>query len=93
MNKKEKYINYVVEDLISNTEIDYEQEKIKYPFLPNQPHYTSTLLPFPSPSFYLLPILPFANHVRKVYGAHSEEIEIIWKLYKERIQSLIKKYE
>ena len=89
MDKKEKYINYVVEDLISNTEIDYDQEKIKYPFLPFNPPFLSSPLPFPSPSFYLLPILPFANHVRKVYGAHSEEIEIIWKLYKERIKDKI----
>ena len=83
MNKKERYINYVVEDLVSKTEIDYEQEIIKYPF------YHS----FSSLSFHSLlshpPSLLFANHVRKVYGAHSEEIEFIWKLYKERIQSLI----
>jgi len=84
MNKKEKYINYVVEDLVSKTEIDYDQEIIKYPFYHSFPSISPPLnsLLFPS-------LIPFANHVRKVYGAHSEEIEIIWKLYKERIQSLI----
>ena len=79
MNKKEKYINYVVEDLVSKTEIDYEQGKIKFP------------LSSPSPSFfiqylYLLPSSFFSNYIKEKYGAHSEEIEIIWKLYKERIK-------
>ena len=83
MNKKEKYINYVVDDLISNTEIYYDQEIIKLPFLTH-------LIIF----FHFFPPLPpffsiFSNHVRKVYGAHSEEIEIIWDLYKQRINELI----
>ena len=33
MGNKEKYINYVVDDLVSKTEIDYEQGKIKFPSL------------------------------------------------------------
>jgi hypothetical protein len=86
MSKKEKYINYVVEDLISNTEIDYDQEKIKYPFLTYSYSNTSLTLPPQLLLNYSSPNFPFANHVRKVYGAHSEEIEIIWKLYKERIK-------
>jgi len=83
MNKKEKYIKYIVGDLVSKTEIDYEQEIIKYPLSLSLP------ISFPFSYFPLPPPLLFANHVRKVYGAHSEEIEIIWKLYKERIESLI----
>ena len=83
MDKKEKYINYVVEDLISNTEIDYDQKKIKYPFL--SPHY------FPlSPSFlFFTNNSPFTKHVIERYGIHDNDVDIIWKLYKERIQSLI----
>ena len=81
MDKKEKYYNYVVEDLVSKAEIDYDQEIIKF---------SPLLLHFPS--FTFLPSSPsfsFSNYIKKMYGAHSEEIEIIWKLYKERIQSLI----
>jgi hypothetical protein len=91
MNKKEKYIKYIVGDLVSKTEIDYDQEKIKYPFLSNQPLYTTTsfLSYFFSLSHPLSLYNPFANHVRKVYGAHDEEIKIIWYQYKEKIQSLI----
>ena len=81
MDKKEKYINYVVEDLISKTEIDYDQEKIKFP---STPLFHSPLRSFLS---YFLP--SFSNYIKEMYGAHDEEIKIIWKLYKERIQSII----
>ena len=84
MDKKEKYINFIVDDLIKKTEIDYEQGKIKLT-------YHSHLLSTPSTLLYLsyTPSLFFSNHVRKVYGAHSEEIEFIWDLYKQRIKELI----
>tara|TARA_R110000803_G_scaffold117493_2_gene186025 strand:+ start:278 stop:529 length:252 start_codon:yes stop_codon:yes gene_type:complete len=83
MNKKEKYYNYVVEDIVKNTEIDYDQEKIKYPFF-------SQFIFFNYYPFSSNILSMFSNHVRKVYGVHSEEIQTIWKLYKEKIQSLIK---
>ena len=106
MNKKEKYINFIVDDLIKKTEIDHDQETIKLPFLsyPQSPFLTQ-IFPY-SPidisrftqrpphslhSFFKSFSTSFSNHVRKVYGAHSVEINIIWKLYKERIHSLIKK--
>ena len=83
MNKKEKYINYVVDDLVKNTEIDYEQGKIKFPF--------HSLSSFFIQYLYLLPSSFFSNYIKEKYGAHSEEIEFIWDQYKERIESLYKK--
>jgi hypothetical protein len=83
MNKKEKYYNYVVEDIVKNTEIDYDQETIKSPFFPQFIFFK--YYPFSSNILSM-----FSNHVRKVYGVHSEEIDIIWVLYKKKIQSLIK---
>jgi hypothetical protein len=88
MSKKEKYYNYVVNDLVSKTEIDNDQEKIKFPFL----------LLHPFPFFYYHPHFPlstylfpsFIKYVKTRYGAHDGEIKIIWNLYKERIHSLIK---
>tara|TARA_R110000751_G_scaffold58320_3_gene123202 strand:+ start:176 stop:475 length:300 start_codon:yes stop_codon:yes gene_type:complete len=96
MDKKERYYNFIVADLVKKTEIDYDQEIIKLPFL-HPPHSPSTLYsPFPSPlsnnllhSFFKSFSTSFSNHVRKVYGAHSEEINIIWNLYKDRLHSLI----
>ena len=82
MNKHQKYINFIVADLVKKTEIDYEQGKIKFPFF----QYLLTPYPFPllTSSFF-----SFSNYVKERYGARDEEIKIIWGLYKERIKELI----
>jgi hypothetical protein len=87
MNNKEKYYNYVVNDIVKNTEIDYDQETIKFPFL-------HSLSPFPLSHPFSSPLLYFPlfiKYVKTRYGARYEEIKIIWNLYKEKIQPLIKK--
>jgi hypothetical protein len=89
MNKQEKYINYIVGDLISKTEIDYEQKRIKFPSLLSSPTFSFS---FPhiisSLSSHLLP--SFSTSFQQRYGARDEEIKTIWDRYRERIQSLIK---
>ncbi len=83
MDKKlEKYINYIVDDLVKNTEIDYDERRIYFPFSPM------------SFLFYHLPLLfsssSFSTYNQQKYGAKEEETKIIWDLYEERILSLIK---
>ena len=81
MNPKiEKYYDYVVEDIISNTEIDYDQETITLP---------SPSFPSFSFSHHLYHPLSFSKYVKARYGAHDEEINIIWNQYRERIIKLI----
>ena len=81
MNKKEKYYNYVVDDLVKNTEIDHDQETIKFPFYYN---YT------PFPLYSLLSSLTiFSKHVIERYGVHDEEMSIIWNQYREKILTII----
>ena len=88
MDKKEKYYNYIVDDLISKTEIDYDLERIKVPFYPSL-SFISLYLPSP----FIPPSLSLSlpNYLKGMYGTHDEEIQIIWGLYKDRIISLIKK--
>ena len=89
MNKKEKYINYIVDDLINKTEINYVKKKISPPFSPplsNTSYYSfslfSTLLLLSFSSY-------FSTYVKERYGTREEEVNIVWDLYRERIQSLI----
>ena len=94
--KQEKYYSYVVDDLVKNTEIDHDQETIKFPFYNNShfsshspsPHLHSLS---PPPSLPQSPLSRFSKHVIERYGVHDEEIKIIWYQYKEKIQPLIKK--
>tara|TARA_B110000211_G_scaffold17441_1_gene18185 strand:- start:47 stop:391 length:345 start_codon:yes stop_codon:yes gene_type:complete len=88
MDKKERYYNFIVDDMVKKTEIDHDKKRIKFPSLPISISFLSLLFPLP-PLFLSL----FSKHVIERYGVHDEEMEIIWNLYKERIQSLIKKYE
>ena len=87
MNKKEKYINYVVDDLVKNTEIDHDQETIKFPF------YYFSFLFHTHPFFSSLPALSylifFSKHAIERYGVHDEEMEIIWNQYREKILTII----
>jgi len=90
MSKQEKYINYIVDDLVKKTEIDNEQQKITLPFI-SLPPISFTHSYFFS---YSLPISPhFSKYIKNLYGTKDNEVQIIWDLYREKIQSLIKKYE
>ena len=92
--RKEKYYNYVISDLVSKTEIEHEQGKISLPFTFSlsydtffysfHPYYYSF-----SPSFYSPSLITFSSYLKERYGAQDEEIQIIWDLYKERIETII----
>tara|TARA_R110002126_G_scaffold197188_1_gene345092 strand:+ start:898 stop:1188 length:291 start_codon:yes stop_codon:yes gene_type:complete len=96
MDKKEKYYNLIVNDLIKKTEIDYEddwnedgsdQEILIYPFfrhpIPTNEH-PPTILP-PKLEYR------FSKHVIEKYGTHDDEVGMIWGNYRKRLQTLIKK--
>jgi hypothetical protein len=87
MSKQEKYIEYVVDNLINKTEIDYERKRVKFPFneYPNDLFHRFNLLP---PKAQL--IRNHYDYVKNIYGAHSEEIVIIWNNYMETLTSLFK---
>jgi hypothetical protein len=93
MDKKEGYVNYIIEDLIKKTEVDYILERVRFPF-----SYSSTsyfLLPTTSLSFSLLPFLPlissyFYKHIESYYGVPHELKDKIWVIYKERILESLK---
>ncbi len=92
MDKKEKYINYIVGDLVKKTDIDYDKKEILVPFSPfiTLPF---TLLFSSLFSFTFFSSGPFfrslSKYLKEMYGTTDEEIETIWERYKERIQSLI----
>jgi len=82
MNKKERYINYVVGDLVKNTEIDHDKKRIKYPFL------KSTYFLSSHPPHLTHPTYPLFKYLKERYGARDEEVKIIFNHYKERIEIL-----
>ena len=83
MDKKERYINFIVDDMIKKTDIDYEQGKIKYPFSSS---FSFFFFPFHLPSYLITSI---SKYVIERYGIHDNDVDIIWKLYKGKIKELI----
>ena len=88
MDKKERYINFIVADLVKKTEIDYEQGKIKFPYLSH-----SLLLFYPLNSLYFLksPFFYFSNYLLGRY-AINEGLSELWGLYINKIKNKVDTY-
>jgi len=89
MDKKEKYINYIVDKMVRGTIIDYDQEEINYPFSLSS-FYPLPFLPLPFSSLFCSYIaISFSKHVKEIYGARDDEVREIWNIYNKRIYPLI----
>ena len=79
-----KFLDKVIDQIVSETSIDYKKEKVYTPFF-------SLLSSFPSSSFFLSfllllsPPLLFRKHCRDVYGLNEEETEYVWNNYRQII--------
>ena len=102
MTPKEKYINYVVEDLVKNTRIGYNHEHNKElvttPFnYPSTEWYKEERIiqiqskHFSTISATFTNFYPFTEYLTNRYGAREEEMELISDQYRDKILSLIKK--
>ena len=81
-----KFLDKVVDQIVRETTIDYENDIIFTPFAPTLP------LP-PSPPSHLLFISnlhpSFIIHCREVYGLNKEEIGYVWYEYRKIIKDKI----
>ena len=80
-----KFLDKVLDQIVSETEIDHERELIRYPYTHNL---TSLLNPIPLLySHYLFS--PFIKHCEDVYGLNEQEIDYVWGEYKDIINDKI----
>jgi hypothetical protein len=88
VKKQQKYINYIVSDLVRKTETDWKTGKVVYPYTNepvwNVPETRPNVFAVSTPKF----ITRFPKLMSDTYGVREEEVEMIWDLYKERIKSL-----
>ena len=79
-----KFLNKVVGQLVRETRMDHEEERLYTPFYSYIP---STLLSF---SFLLSSYRsPFTKHCNEVYGLNIDEIEYVWNEYREIVEDKI----
>ncbi len=81
MNKQQKYLNKVVNQLVNETIITGGVVTVPYPL----PTYLNH--PFP----YYSNLLPsnFSSFVTKVYGLTEEEVKYVWEQYRSIIHDKI----
>ncbi len=80
-----KFLDKVVDQIVRETEIDYVNESIYFPFLLD----TTNLIPFLNlrkTKYYI----PFINHCRDIYGLNDEEILYVSDKYKKIINDKLK---
>ena len=86
VDRKNEYLDKVVEYLVDDTIIDYGRKMISYPSL--SPSYSSPLSPSSAPSS--LPISsPFSKFIKGNYGLTNDEIDYVWEEYKNIINEKI----
>jgi|TARA_R110000803_G_scaffold193342_2_gene256276 hypothetical protein len=91
--RKEKYYNFIVDDLVKKTEIFYEREEIRLPFPTPLPFlYYSVITEKDKINFIAFPVHTYALYLSNVYGVKKEELRITYELYEQRLKSLIKKW-
>jgi len=98
MNNK-KYLDKVIGSLVRGTKIDYENEKIQFPFSHPHPLFSHSLLSLlslsPLLSYpHLSPLhLSFSNYCKNTFGLTEEEVEYVWEEYKSIILDKISNRE
>jgi hypothetical protein len=85
-DNQKKYLDKVVEILVGETIIDYEQEVVKVSFLPfsSLPLLSTPLL---SP---LSPYLLFSKYCKDTYGVVGDEMKNVWYQYRTILKEKIR---
>ena len=85
-----KFLNKVLNQIVSETEIDHDEERFLPPFSIPSPIVPFPSFPISSPisSLSLFPFSPYPSfiiHCREVYGLNKEEVGYVWNEYREII--------
>ena len=81
VENKEKYLDKIVQYILEDTEIDYEQKLVTYPFIPNTPSQWGLSVPlhyvqYESPFFK-----EYSKYCNDIYGLSYEELVYVWDRY------------
>ncbi len=84
-----KFLNKVVNQIVSETRVDYSMEEIQFPFSFHLP--SSSFAPFHSFFFHPFSFLSlFMSHCKEIYGLNREETIYVWKEYVQIIKDKIR---
>jgi hypothetical protein len=78
---KKRFLDKIIEWLVIDTVIDYENRKWFPTFLQYMEDYPISLRPLDINNLSLFPIVRFYDYCRKIYDLSVEEIEYLWSKY------------
>ena len=81
--KQKKYLDKVVEQLLRETEIDYEKRRINYPFFENTTYSFQYTLPYSG---------PFIRYCNNIFPLSENEMRYVYEMYVGILNSKIRKY-
>ena len=81
--KQKKYLDKVVEQLLRETEIDYEKRRINYPFFKNTTYSFLYSLPYSG---------PFIRYCENIFPLSKNEMRYVYEMYVGILNSKIRKY-
>lgn len=94
-----KYLDKVVGSLVRGTKMDYENESLIFPFpysrplLPSSyPHFRFSIL-YSHPISSSFPLSSFSKYCKNTFGLTKEEINYVFKQYREIIKDKIENGE
>ena len=79
-----KFLHKVLNQIVSETRMDYEKGEIQFPFQYSHYFHPNILTP-PPQTFHL-----FTKHCKDIYGLNEQEIEYVWRVYSDDIRYKIK---
>ena len=79
------YLNKVVEFLVRDTKMDYDKDKIQFPFYPFPCQFHKPPVTCDNP----IRSSSFSKYCKNVYGLTDQEIEYVWVKYKSIIKDKI----
>ena len=77
-----RFLDKVVDQIVSETMVDYEKERAYTPFYSYIPYYSLS-------SFFYHYRSSFTKHCNNVYGLNIQEIEYVWEEYRRIIKDKI----
>ena len=81
--KQKEYLDKVVEQLLRETEIDYEKRRINYPFFENTTYSFQYTLPYSG---------PFIRYCKNIFPLSKNEMRYVYEMYVGFLNSKIRKY-
>ncbi len=92
-----KFLHRVINQIVSETEIDYVKKRMYFPFSTSHSLLSTSLptlmfLHLSSTNYNIrsLPPFPFSKHCKDIYGLNEQEIEYVWRVYSDDIRYKIK---